>query len=153
MATHSQLTRAVFSLIQRHPARWLNPPNLVSTPFTHILKGQLNPDTVKLNTLPRVKLLNVTAPSSYTPNVTSCMHAQSLSGVQLFETPWTVACQVPLPMGFFRQEYWSGLQFPPPGDLPDPGIKPASPESPELAGRFFTAEPPGKPNVTSPPSN
>ena len=112
----------------------------MSTTFTHILKGQLNPDTVKLNTLPIVKLLNVTAPSSYTPNVTSCMHAQSLSGVQLFETPWTVACQVPLPMGFFRQEFWSGLQFPPPGDLPDPGIKPASPESPELAGRFFTWE-------------
>ena len=46
-------------------------------------------------------------------------------------------------MGFSRQEYWSGLPFPSPGDLPDPGIKP---ESPSLAGRFFTIEPPGKPN-------
>ena len=60
-------------------------------------------------------------------------------------TPWTVARQVPLPIGFPRQNYWSGLQFPPPGDLPNPGIKPTSLGSPELAGRFFTTEPPGKP--------
>ena len=56
-------------------------------------------------------------------------------------TPWTVACQAPLSMGFTRQEYWNGLPFPSPADLPDPGIKPASPA---LAGRFFTREPPGK---------
>ena len=48
-------------------------------------------------------------------------------------------------MGFFRHEYWSGLPFPPPGDLPNPGIKPTSPVSPALAGRFFTTEPWGKP--------
>ena len=54
---------------------------------------------------------------------------------------WTVARQA-LSMGFSRQEYWSGLPFPPPGDLPDPGIEPASPA---LAGGFFTNEPPGKP--------
>ena len=52
------------------------------------------------------------------------------------------ACQAPLSMGFSRQEYWSGLPFPPPGDLPDPGIKPMYPT---LAGGFFTTEPPGKP--------
>ena len=57
-------------------------------------------------------------------------------------TPWTIACQSPLSMGFPRQEYWSGLPFPPPGDLPHPGIEPASLA---LAGRFFTTEPPGKP--------
>ena len=57
-------------------------------------------------------------------------------------TPWTVVHQVPLSMGFPRQEYWSGLPFPSPGDLPDPGIKP---RSPALAGGFFTTEPPGKP--------
>ena len=61
-----------------------------------------------------------------------------------FVTPWTAALQVPLSMGFSRQEYWSGLPFPPPGDLPDPGIKSVSPASPPLAGRFFTTEPPGK---------
>ena len=53
--------------------------------------------------------------------------AQSLSFVWLFATPWTVAHQTPLSMGFPRQEYWSGLTFPSPGDLPDPGIKPLSP--------------------------
>ena len=67
-----------------------------------------------------------------------------LSCVQLFATPWTVAHQASLPMGFFRQEYWNGLPFPPPGDLPDPGIKPTSTA---LAGGFFTTEPPGKPRV------
>ena len=59
-------------------------------------------------------------------------------------TPWTIAHQFPLSMGFFRQEYWSGLPFPSPGDLPDPGIKPASLVSPALAGGFFTSESPGK---------
>ena len=53
-----------------------------------------------------------------------------LSYVQLFVTPWTVAHQAPLPIGFIRQEYWSGLPFPSPGDLPDPGIEPTSPVSP-----------------------
>ena len=61
--------------------------------------------------------------------------------VRLFATPWTVACQAPLSMEFCRQEYWSGLPFTSPGDLPDSGIKP---KSPALAGRFFTTEPPGK---------
>ena len=60
------------------------------------------------------------------------------SCVRLFETPWTVANQVPLFMGFSRQEYWSGLPCPPPVDLPDPGIKPTFLMSPALAGRFFT---------------
>ena len=61
-----------------------------------------------------------------------------------FATPWTVACQTPLSMGFSRQEHWSGLPFPSPGDLPDPEIEPASPVPPALAGRLFTSEPPGK---------
>ena len=56
-------------------------------------------------------------------------------------TPVTVAHQAPLSMGFSRQEYWSVLPFPSPGDLTDPGIKPAFPESPALTGRFFTTEP------------
>ena len=57
-------------------------------------------------------------------------------------TPWTVACQAPLSMGFPRQEYWSGLPFPSPGDLPNPRIKPVSPA---LSDGLFTAEPVGKP--------
>ena len=68
-----------------------------------------------------------------------------LGCVQLFATLWTIAHQAPLSMGFSRQEYWSGLPFSPPGDLPDTGIEAASPIAPELAGRFFTPEPPGKP--------
>ena len=59
-----------------------------------------------------------------------------------FGTPWTATLQVPLSMGFPRQEYWSGLPFPSPGDLPGLGIKPTSPA---LAGEFFTTEQPGKP--------
>ena len=60
------------------------------------------------------------------------------SHVQLFTILWTVGHQAPLSMGFSRQEYWSGLPFPPPEDLPNPGIEPASPATPALAGRFFT---------------
>ena len=56
--------------------------------------------------------------------------------------PGTVACQAPLSMGPPRQEYWSGLPFPSPGDIPDPGIKLTSPA---LVGRLFRTEPPGKP--------
>ena len=63
---------------------------------------------------------------------------QSLSPVQLFVTPWTIACQAPLSIGFSRQEYWSGMPYFPPGDFPDPGIKPMSLMSPALAGEFFT---------------
>jgi len=59
-----------------------------------------------------------------------------------FATPWTVAHQASLSMGFPRQEYWSGLTFPSPGDLPDPGIKL---ESPALASKLFATELPGKP--------
>ena len=58
------------------------------------------------------------------------------------ETPWPVAHQAPLSMEFSRQEFWSGLSFPSPGDLPDPGVKPASPA---LAGGFSSTGPPGKP--------
>ena len=66
-----------------------------------------------------------------------------LSHVQLLATPWTVAHQAPLYMEFSRQEYWSGLPFPSPQDLPNPGTEP---QSPALAGEFFITEAPGKPN-------
>ena len=67
---------------------------------------------------------------------------KSLSRIRLLATPWTAAYQVPLPMGFSRQGYWSGLPFPSPGDLPDPGIEPGSPA---LEADALTSEPPGKP--------
>ena len=60
-------------------------------------------------------------------------------------TPWIVACKALLSMGFPRQEYWSAEPFPPPGDLPEIGIKPTPPGSLVLAGGFFTAESPGRP--------
>ena len=80
--------------------------------------------------------LRDTDSSSEMPKVMTwaCVRDQSLSHFWLFVTPWTVACQAPLSMGFSKQEYRSGLPFPPPGDLPNPEIKPASPA---LAGRFF----------------
>ena len=66
---------------------------------------------------------------------------KSLSRVRLFATPWTVAYQAPPSMGFSRQEYWSGVPFPSPGDLHDPGIEPGSPT---LQADALTSEPPGK---------
>ena len=69
------------------------------------------------------------------------LKGQLLSHVQLFGTPWTGARQAPLSMGFPRQEYWSGLPFPSPGDLPDPGMEP---ESPELQADSLPSEPAGK---------
>ena len=71
--------------------------------------------------------------------------AQSLSRVRLFVTPWIIACQAPLSMGFPREEYWSGLPFHSPGDLLDPGIESVSPA---LVGKFFTTAPPGKPLIS-----
>ena len=68
---------------------------------------------------------------------------KSLSCVRLFVTPWTVAYQAPPSMRFSRQECWSGLPFPSPGDLPNPGIEPGSPA---LQADALPSEPPGKPN-------
>ena len=74
-----------------------------------------------------------------------CRRVCPFSHVRLFATPWTVTCQAPLSMGFSRQEYWSGLPCPPPGNLPNPGIEPTSLASPVLTGRFLTTVAPGKP--------
>ena len=77
--------------------------------------------------------------------VTKLLFVQSLKSSDTFVTLWTVTCQAPQSMGFPRQEYWSSLLFASPGDLPNPGIEP---ESPALAGRFFTTELQGGPIVT-----
>ena len=69
---------------------------------------------------------------------------KSLSHVQLFATPWTVAYQAPRSMEFSRQEYWSGLPFASPGDLPNPGIEPGSPT---LQANALPSEPPGETQV------
>ena len=80
-------------------------------------------------------LLSTHASLRLSMGVHVCM-LSCFSRVQLFATPWTVACQAPLSMGFSRQEYWSGLSCPTPGDLPDPRIELASLKS--LTGGFFT---------------
>ena len=73
-----------------------------------------------------------------------------LSHVQLFEIPWSVACQAPLSMEFSRQEYWSGYPFPSPGNLPDPGMEP---QSPAFWADSLSSEPPGKPKSSHIPNN
>ena len=88
--------------------------------------------------------------AKWTPNIPALWGCKRLWGrcacklsyVRLLVTPWTIAHQAPLSIGFSRQENWSRLPFPSPGDLPDPGTEPASPA---LAGGFFTTEPPRKP--------
>ena len=74
----------------------------------------------------------------------NCCGFSHLSHVDSFKIPWTIDSQVPLSMGFPKQEYCSELPFLSPGDLPNPGLEPMSLVSPVLAGRFFTTEPPGK---------
>ena len=79
------------------------------------------------------------------PKLSLCLCLLSrFSHFRVLATPWTVVHQAPLAMGYSRQEHWSGLSFPPPEDLPDPGIELVSPASLALAGRFFTTEPPEK---------
>ena len=75
-------------------------------------------------------------------NILPWSEVKSLSRVRLFATRWTVAYKAPLPMEFSRQAYWSGLPFPSPGELPEPGIEPGSPA---LQADTLPSEPPGKP--------
>ena len=80
---------------------------------------------------------NPSFPSNYVLKTSEVKSSEvkSLSCVQLFANPWTVACQSPPPMGFSRQEYWSGLPMPSPGDLPNTGIEPGPTHT---VGRYFT---------------
>ena len=97
----------------------------------------------------QMKKINVWRKNFFPQILTNCLSfnlvkdsvsVKSLNCVQLFVTPWTVAHQAPLSMEFFRQEYWSGLPFPSPGDLPNPGIEPGSPA---LQTDALPPEPPG----------
>ena len=88
---------------------------------------------------------NVSQMPRAVPTICVCVCVKSLSRVRLFATPWTVARQAPLSMGFSRQGYWSGLPFPSPGDLPNPGIEPGSPALQEDA---LLSEPSRKPQVS-----
>ena len=84
-------------------------------------------------------------------NLSHPLLSQSLGHVRLFTTPCTVTRQALLTTGVSRQEYWSRLPFPSPGDLPDPGIEPRSHSSPALQVDSVPTEPPGKPSVTNGP--
>ena len=84
-------------------------------------------------------LYRKTAPTQGPSHTPMKVKMKSLSRVRLFATRWTVAYQAPPSMGFSRQEYWSGLPFPSPGDLPDPGIEPGSPT---LQADALSSEPP-----------
>ena len=107
------------------------------------LKKKLKNNKSSLRIYPKLRSWGELGPG--TPKwVLQCIHPQSLSHVQLFVTPWTVAHLASLSMGLSQQECWSELPFPPPGDLSNPGIEPQSPAIPAMSGGFFTTEPPGK---------
>ena len=119
--------------------------NVTVTPIGHFCQCS-NVSRVKLT--PMISLYwafhliwNLVSPLTYA----LCLCSQLLTHVWLFATPRTMAHEAPLSMRFPKQEHWSGLPFPSPGDLPDPGIEPASLASPSLAGRFLTTVTPGKP--------
>ena len=86
---------------------------------------------------------NSALPTQFCCKPKTACHAVPSHRVQLFATLWTAACQAPLSMGFSKQECWSGLPFPSPGDLPNPGIEP---KSPALQADALPSEPPGKPH-------
>ena len=83
------------------------------------------------------------SPETTTLLINYVSEVKSLSCVRFFATPWTIAYQAPLSKAFSRQEYWSGLPFPSPGDLPEPGNEP---RSPAFQADTLPSEPPGKPN-------
>ena len=124
----------------RLPYPWDSPGKNTGVGCHFLLQGNLPDPGIK----PRSPALQADALISEPPGKPklSC----SLSRVRLFVTPWTVAYQAPPSMGFSSQEYWSGLPFPSPGDLLNPGIEP---RSPTLQADALPSEPPGKPHKTS----
>ena len=117
---------------------------MAQTELLRELPGTLDPPSVFLLNCVIVSS-SVSAPfSDKMANSTICccflLFSRSVVSDSL-ATPWTVACQAPMSIEFSRQEYWNGLPFPPPGDLPNSGIEPTSPA---MAGRFCTTEPLGK---------
>ena len=114
----------------KHKKEWVKIQNCLTFLSNHQLPSNTVSTDVSLN-----ERVNSVSLSAYT-------YACVLSHVQLLGIPCHRSHQAPLPMKFFMQEHWSGLPFPPPGHLPDTGIKPAFLLSPTLACRFFTTAPP-----------
>ena len=120
-------------------------PPLYKQPIAqhHLLKTFPNPQWIDFVPWLKINWLNKYGPISVLhciPLIYLC-EVKSLNPVRLFATPWTVAYRAPQYMEFSRQEYWSGLPFPSPGDLPNPRIKPGSPV---LRTDVFPSKPPGK---------
>ena len=132
----NMLSRLVISFLPRSKClliSWLQLPSAVI----------LEPPKIKSDTVsPSISHLKFLYIRAYDFSSDACVGV--LNCVQLFATPWTIACQASLSTEFSRQEYWSAWPCPP-GHLPDPGIEPESPASPALAGRVFTTAPLGKP--------
>ena len=93
-------------------------------------------------------ILFILAPVDHSPLIPYDKCVCVLNHVELCG-PWSEAHHTPLSLGFSRQDYWSSLPFPSPGNLPTPETEPVSPASPALEGGFFTTEPPGKPPMTN----
>ena len=112
---------------------------------THIILPKKLSKSVAFQTFPVKICLTASLPLVLLGHKLRGVRAQLLSQVQIFVTPWTIAHQAPLSVGFPRQEYWCGWLFPSAGDLPHLEVKAVSPE---LAGGFFATEPPGKPKFS-----
>ena len=127
---HHQLLQLAQTLTRLHYSRSIYYlPNVLNTYFVDYLLSQL-----EYNLSTGRSYFCFTPPCVWQLCTVPRVCAQSLSWVWLYVTPWTVACQAPRSMGFSQQEYWNGWLFPPPGDLPDPGLN----LLPAMAGRFFT---------------
>ena len=115
---------------------------------THTKQPASNPVTWGLHLQPKIPARQLFSPTHFKQILSNNRHlhccAKSLGRVWLFATPWTVASQAPLSMKFSRQEYWSGVPFPPPGDLPNPGMEPGSPA---LQADSLSAALPGQTNI------
>ena len=138
-------TTSTSPALKVHP-RWTSPSaqSWAHTPLAHGRSPQ-QPRLQRPRPEARTRTLTGHRPCPTRPHYTLLLLLFSPSGIQLFATPLAAAWEAALSMGFPRQEHWSRLPFPSPGDLPDPGIKPASPAPPAMAGRFFTTKSPGKP--------
>ena len=104
----------------------LHPGPVCSKRFAHLVEGLASKSMYEMKTA--LEMLSASPTERFVSTPCAC----KLSHIRLFVTPWTIPCQAPLSMGFSRQEYWNELPFPSPGDLPNSGIKPASPLSPAL---------------------
>ena len=140
----------MFSLTNAHESTWClwnlldvkTGPKTIRHWWRKLKETQINGKIHCSHVLEELILLKY---SYYPKQSIGSTHAGMLSAVQIFATSQIVAFQAPLSMEFSRQEYWSRLSFPAPGDLANTGIEPTSPK---LAGRFFTTESPGKPIVS-----